>query len=182
MRTVGSLAAVCVQCGIDDMGECVSVSSNSSSQSAGAWDILYTSSNATYCESGDSSCLACKSAWNAGYNESTTVCTGTDGCVCLEICESMVWEEEVLLIEGCMSGTGDSSYGDDGQDTGSGSKQMSTLTFVVFFFVLVFLLMIFRLVSVGARRISQRWHPEGNRPCSSSLHGVDSELTVAFEL
>lgn len=90
------------QCGIDTDGQCVSLGTSGADSSA---DVLMSSSSvATYCDPHESVCQNCKD----------TVCMGSDGCVCMAMCQVSSWEEHVLQVDGCI---GSSASGSNGMTT-----------------------------------------------------------------
>lgn len=66
--------------------------------------VLYSSANTSYCDATDATCQTCYSDWSATQwsSMSNPSCTGSDGCVCLRICETPSWTSRVLSDQGCL--------------------------------------------------------------------------------
>lgn len=62
---------------------------------------MSSSSVATYCDPQESVCQNCKD----------TVCMGSDGCVCMTMCQVSSWEAHVLEVDGCISSSASGSNG-----------------------------------------------------------------------
>lgn len=135
------------QCGIGNVGQCLSLSGLSSSSYEA--DVLFSSANDTYCAPDDATCLDCQSEWSMNWNESGTVCYGTDACVCARVCESEYWQEHVLAVANCghTSVSSASSSGSSGNSY-SGIDSSSLFLMIDVAFMALVAGIAFRIISV----------------------------------
>lgn len=66
--------------------------SNSSSSSGASDKNYFPASAVNYCDASDAQCFTClESLGGSALQHPSAYCTGTDGCVCVSICESSGW-------------------------------------------------------------------------------------------
>ncbi|KAG7397243.1 hypothetical protein PHYBOEH_001055 [Phytophthora boehmeriae] len=93
------------ECAIDPDGTCVSMSVYKEYEENRPYyeapSRYFPASNYTYCSANDSVCSSCIAEWASDYEstgsvDSTTYCTGLDGCVCVADCEVSDWQQKVI--------------------------------------------------------------------------------------
>ncbi|KAG7397244.1 hypothetical protein PHYBOEH_001056 [Phytophthora boehmeriae] len=96
------------ECAIDPDGTCVSMSVYKEYEENRPYyeapSRYFPASNYTYCSANDSVCSSCIAEWASDYEstgsvDSTTYCTGLDGCVCVADCEVSDWQQKVIADE-----------------------------------------------------------------------------------
>ncbi|CAH0475999.1 unnamed protein product [Peronospora belbahrii] len=146
-------------CAIDPSGVCVSLDQIESYLASQNYYIppkhYYTSSEYTYCNADDSKCASCSDQWKTNFVTTgspgmSSLCTGTDGCVCIADCETPNWQD--MVIEGLCS---------------SDEKSLNSMTPIatnvtVSLFVGVAVAVLLAVATWGARRLVNRGENESS--------------------
>ncbi|KAG1698163.1 hypothetical protein DVH05_019830 [Phytophthora capsici] len=85
-------------CAVGDIGQCLSVSKQVEGKT------YYFASSAAYCAVSDENCTTCRTRWlqeyaTSGEIQSSAVCMGENGCVCLAVCERETRNSAVIQHE-----------------------------------------------------------------------------------